>query len=170
MSSTPTDRRHDTGAEHARLYAEVSAKLRRCVARQVNTSVANVDDACAHAWLKLIEVQPRGDTKFAWLCTVAIRKAWSLDAIDRRTTDLETSGAVERHTAPDRADVEFAELVQVLGTIHPRRRELLLLHAAGFTSSELGARGGISQQRARQLIYRARLQVKSRSARCDQRP
>jgi DNA-directed RNA polymerase specialized sigma24 family protein len=42
---------------------------------------------------------------------------------------------------------------------------MLLQHAAGYTVEEIAAEHGISRQRARELIYRARLQLNQRLGR-----
>jgi len=54
-------------------------------------------------------------------------------------------------------------VAEVLKTIHPRKRRMLLLHAAGFTYQEIAAEYAISVERAWALVYKARLQVRERT-------
>ena len=61
----------------------------------------------------------------------------------------------------DRAEGRLAheETLEALTAIHPRKRGMLVMHALGFTHAEIAAEHGISPQRARELVYRARLQL-----------
>lgn len=49
-----------------------------------------------------------------------------------------------------------------LERLHPRRREMLLLQVAGFSATEIAAGNDIAPARARELIYKARLQLANR--------
>ena len=81
----PTGRRgsaapakHDLLGDEERLYTAHADKLRRVVGAAVHTSEANIEDACSFAWLQLLCDRPRRESVFAWLATVATRKAWRL--------------------------------------------------------------------------------------------
>jgi len=65
--------------------------------------------------------------------------------------------------AASTAAADRIALGEVLRTIHPRKRRMLLLHAAGFTCEEIAAEYEISVERARMLVYKARLQVRART-------
>ncbi len=151
------------------LYAEHAIKLRRVVGSQVATSDANLDDACSFAWTQLLDTRPsRGESIFAWLATVAIREAWRLHRLERRDArdgDQVMLDGMESPAASTVAADRLAldEVTEVLRTIHPRKRRMLLLHAAGFTCEEIAAEYGISVERARMLVYKARLQVRKRT-------
>ncbi len=156
------------GADHD-LYAEHATRLRRVVGSRVKTSDANLDDACGFAWTQLLATGPsRGESIFAWLATVAVREAWRLHRLERRGAGDGVDLTIDSVEAPalsarpgDRATLN--EIVEVLRTIHPRKRRMLLLHAAGFTCEEIAAGYGISVERARALVYKARLQVRERT-------
>ncbi len=150
------------------LFAEHAAKLRRVVGGQVETSDANLDDACGFAWTQLVDAPPsRRGSIFAWLATVAIREAWRLHRSEHRDAHdgKVILDAIESPTASavpaDRIAVD--QMIEALRTIHPRKRRMLLLHAAGFSCREIAAEYGVSVERARQLVYQARLQVRERS-------
>src|SRR5438874_1861203 len=153
----PAQRRGD----EERLFITHANRLRRIVAASVNTSDANVEDACSFAWLQFVAKHPRRDTLFAWLATVAIREAVRLDRRDRGTDalddDSEPLAAARGADADAEARIVFCEILEELAGIHPRRRGMLLLHAAGFTCAEIAAEHGIAPSRARELIYQARL-------------
>ena len=151
------------------LYAEHAVKLRRLVGARVETSDANLDDACGFAWTQLVATAPsREGSIFAWLATVAIREAWRLHAVESRDAHdggevildaLESRGA----TAGPEDRIAVDEVAKALRTIHPRKRRMLLLHAAGFSHREIADEYAISVERARMLVYKARLQVRQRS-------
>jgi hypothetical protein len=60
--------------------------LRRRVRGVVNTSDASIEDACMHAWTKVLGYEfEHVDIAQRWLTTVAIREAIKLDRRSRRT-------------------------------------------------------------------------------------
>ena len=55
----------------------------------VNTSQANIEDACMFAWLQLLRHEiDEIDAPYSWLTTIAIREAVKLDRAERRTRSL----------------------------------------------------------------------------------
>jgi DNA-directed RNA polymerase specialized sigma24 family protein len=155
------------GDEH-RLYITHANRLRRIVGRTVNTSDANVDDACSFAWLQLLTHRVRQESVLGWLVTVAVREAWRLDRLDRQAQSADDE--LEMLPAADdcvELRLLLGETLEELEGIHPRRRRMLLLHAVGFTSKEIAASERVSHARATQLIYSARLQLRKRTGRED---
>ncbi len=162
----PGSRRRSTPVPQE-LYEEHAVALRRVVRSRVDTSDANIDDACSFAWTQLIVTPPRLESAFVWLVTVATREAWRLDRREYRHATGGDDLAIEAVESPagdargeDR--VHLGEVVEGLKTIHPRKRRMLLLHAAGFTYQEIAREDGVSVERARELVYRARLQLRDR--------
>jgi RNA polymerase sigma factor (sigma-70 family) len=151
------------------LYVAHAKKLRRLVGGQVSTSDANLDDACSFAWTQLVAIRPgRRGSIFAWLATVAIREAWRLHRLERRDGhdgDEVTLDAMESPTAgsASAAGIGADQVMEALRTIHPRKRRMLVLHAAGFTYQEIAKEYGVSVERARALVYTARLQIRDRT-------
>jgi DNA-directed RNA polymerase specialized sigma24 family protein len=82
----------------AGLFVEHGVRLRDAVRGTVGTSEANVEDACAFAWLQLVRRRPQRDTRttvFPWLLRTAVREAVKLDRHTRRAANLEQlAGAV----------------------------------------------------------------------------
>ena len=78
-----------TASDTAALFSRYDRKLRDRVSAVVNTSQANVEDACMFAWLQLLRHEiDEIDAAYSWLTTVAIREAVKLDRADRRTRSL----------------------------------------------------------------------------------
>ena len=73
--------------DEAGLYAQLALKLARIVANRVTTSSANIDDACAFAWLQMLRHQPARETLRAWLVTTGIREAIKLERRARRQVE-----------------------------------------------------------------------------------
>lgn len=164
--STPPDGFRPLGDED-RLFAAHADKLRRVVGAAVHTSEVNIEDACSFAWLQLLRRQPRRDSVFGWLATVATREAWRLHArsvrdahSDDLTVLLDAQADAGRRAGVDRD--ELLDTLALLDGLHPRRREMLLLTVAGFTTEEIAARHAITAARAASLIYKARLQLARR--------
>lgn len=150
------------------LFAAHADKLRRVVGAAIHTSDANIEDACSFAWLQLLRRQPRRESVFGWLATVATREAWRLHARtvrDAHSDDLAALADAYGNTG-QRADADRDVLLDALAqleSLHPRRREMLLLRLAGFSTEEIAARNGITPARAGKLIYQARLQLARRT-------
>src|SRR3954447_22384882 len=155
--------------DEERLYIAHANRLRRTVAANVNTSPANIEDACSFAWLQLVVKNPLRETVFGWLVKVAIREAIRLDRRDRGITSIEDAPDHVLATRSADADaterVLIAEVIDELVGIHPRKRAMLVMHTAGFTSAEIAAAHDIHPSRARALIYQARLQLRARMGR-----
>ncbi|MCW3050649.1 MAG: hypothetical protein JWO74_4933, partial [Solirubrobacterales bacterium] len=71
--------------DEAQLYEQYAQRLERVVTSQVRSSRVVVEEACANAWLILLRRQPARQTAWPWLKVVAIREAWRLDGLERRT-------------------------------------------------------------------------------------
>jgi RNA polymerase sigma factor (sigma-70 family) len=155
--------RHATAqvGDETALYREWAPRLRRVVAGCVNTSDANLDDACSFAWAQLLRHQPRQETAFAWMVTVAKREAWRLDRSERREACAIVALTEEMpHIADDASNREaLRDVLENVERLHPRRRQMLMEHASGYTFDEIAERHGINRARARALVYKARLQL-----------
>lgn len=91
----------------------------------------------------------------------AARSVSSLCASRTDLTVLIDAQADTDHDAGVDRD-ELLDTLALLERLHPRRREMLLLKVAGFTTEEIAARHGITTARAVRLIYKARLQLARR--------
>ena len=153
------------GDEQA-LYARYAERLRRLTQLSVRTSPENVDDACAFAWSRLLINQPRRETVFPWLREVARNEAIRLDGVSRRflAVDEDRTWSEVPQLVPNRGDVDqihgMIELGERLEELPPRQREMLLLHAAGWTYGEIGTRLGVSKSRVDQLMKRASVRMR----------
>jgi RNA polymerase sigma factor (sigma-70 family) len=164
-TSDPSRTRPPLHGDEERLFISHSNRLRIVVSRNVNTNAANVEDGCAFAWLQLIVKQPRRDTVFSWLTKVAIRHAIRLDK-PRRRWDAELDDQTVFGGRSAEVEVEerivLCETLEQLTGIHERKRQMLVMHATGFSYREIADEAGISVPRARELVYQARLQLRQR--------
>jgi DNA-directed RNA polymerase specialized sigma24 family protein len=106
------------------------------VTRLVNTSDANVDEACSFAWIQLLRRQPRRETVLSWLTTVAIREAVRLDRRDRRDRHLVLGEGPPSQCQTLTYAEAFAAL-EVVASLPPRQRELIGLQVAGYSRQEI---------------------------------
>jgi hypothetical protein len=149
--------------DEAQLFEQFDAELRRRVQRDVNTSRANVEDACAFAWLQFLHHQPDRDRAWrAWLVQVARREAYRLSRIEWRApirTGLPGEDGVHSESADPRADshqaVEVREAFELLGELRPRLRPIAFLRATGHSHSQIQEATGLSHSRVGQLVARA---------------
>jgi hypothetical protein len=107
------DDRHDDGDRVeaiAELYRRHDAQLHAVVRKRGSRNAVVVDDACAHAWLKLlstaaVDVGPPRWSALAWVTTCAVRRAWEIEDSARRVaaTDLPALECAATAAADDRA-------------------------------------------------------------------
>ena len=146
--------------DEEQLYHQHAPTLRGVVRMKVNTTDENVDDACAFAWMQLVRHQPRRNTVFAWLRTVATREAIRLDRIERRHTTVDL-GALEHpslrdHRTDSHAQDDLIDVLMALAVLSDRQRRTLGLCALGFRHKEIAEVTGDSARRVARLIVRAR--------------
>jgi RNA polymerase sigma factor (sigma-70 family) len=153
--------------DEAALFAAYQPRLLRAVRATVNTSEANVEEACATAWAILLRRQPdREGNVLGWLCTTAIRTAIRLDRSDRRHVALvddgdeggrlEVAGGVE----PER-ELAAREALRSLAAVLPaRQRRVLGLFASGHSYSEIAALTGDTRRTVERQLMRAKARVR----------
>src|SRR4051812_2497650 len=146
--------------DEARLFDEFDAALRRRVQREVNTSHANIEDACAFAWLQFMRHQPDRDRAWrAWLVQVARREAFRLSRMESREPirlGLPGEEGVHSNRADRRADshqaVEVREAFKLLAELRPRLRPIAFLRATGHSHAQIQEVTGLSRTRVGQLV------------------
>ena len=141
--------------DEAQIFAATTPPCAHGSAATCTPAPSNVDDACSFAWLQLLRRQPRRATVLEWLTTVAIHEALRLDGTDRRRAPLEAAG--EPSTPSTTLTHEQArEALEVVAALPPRQRQLVGLHAAGFTYDEIAALTGTSHRAVDRHLRRAR--------------
>lgn len=151
--------------DEADLYGEHHAALRRVVAQRVRISAELVEEACQQAWMILLRRQPtRGDTLFAWLCTVAVREGYRLSAIDRRNLSLDGHGpgeadatVADQLSAPDVVDasLEARRALRALRTLPERQRRYMTLRVAGLSYQEIVQGEGVTYTNVNKHLAKA---------------
>lgn len=157
----PLPQRGDEGA----LYQSFSDQLVRTVRGAVKTSLANVEDACAFAWMQFLRYQPDRDRNWrSWLTRTAIREATKLHVAER---DKVYYGFIEpdnpdRRVAepadprePQALHLEVGEALALLSGVPERRRQVAVLRLAGFRVNEIADIVGVSRTRADALLSEA---------------
>jgi hypothetical protein len=158
MPTSPTTTGPEGADRGAALTAFYRAQHRR-IERAVAASTAGItqpvlEDACAFAWLQLVRradiaLDARGT---AWLARVATREAWRLAAIGpEQPAGAFLPEADHERELPEPAGPAGDPLERALdaehhhgrlarfGSLKPRERRELLLHAAGYRYREIGA-------------------------------
>ena len=143
-------------------FREHSDKLRRSVGRSVNTSEANIDDACAFAWMQFFKHQPRRETAYKWLWKVAWREAVRYDRRSRAVDDPDET--VQRLNDPRDPISDREAMIDArarLSVLDDRERFGMLMQAAGYTYEEAAERLGVSPSRLNQILVRARAHLRA---------
>ena len=154
-------------SDTAALFSRYDRKLRDRVSAVVNTSQANIEDACMFAWVQLLRHEiDEIDAAYSWLTTVAIREAVKLDRADRRTRSLpvDDDGVViepidprDELAARDMLD-HAAAVIQQAG-LTSRQLEMIALQAWGLNYKEIAARTGNSRRTVDRELLRARAKL-----------
>ncbi len=163
--------------EDAQLFVAFNAELHRTVRKVVNTSAANVEDACADAWLALLRYRPeRRATVRGWLVVVAIREAVRRDRLDRRLRTLvEFAGHEDARTevvadvipalqVDDESVHEARRALERVASLGQRDREVFVLHVAGYSYDEIAELVGATRTAVDRYLRRARSHVRGCTA------
>ena len=138
------------------LFSRFAERLVRVVRRAVNTTPEIVEDACSFAWAQLVRCQPRRETIFNWLCTVAIREAIRLDRAERRLVTLDE---VTEPIAPVDAFEQWEDVTEAMDFLMrmpDRKRRIYLLHALGYTYAQIAELEGATLKTIDRQLARAR--------------
>ena len=147
--------------DEAELFARYHAMLYGRVARWVRTSPANIDDACATAWLQLLRCQPHRDTALSWLTTVAIREAVRLHRGHGRARNVNTNALANEYVLNPELQRDALDALNTLARLPDRQRRLAELQAAGFTYDEIAAITGTSRRAVDRHLRRAHAALRS---------
>src|SRR4051794_39016213 len=143
--------------DEAELFRRHEVALKRAVRAAVNAPEQCIEDACSFAWLQLLRRQPRRETVFGWLRTVAIHEAWVLAARERRDRHLEDIPAWdERSAAAEAPVVEAHAALRILAELPERQRRYVALLAAGFSYNEIAELHDATYTNVNKHLVRAR--------------
>jgi DNA-directed RNA polymerase specialized sigma24 family protein len=156
----------------AAMYAKHHDQLRAVVRRQApGAQHATIEDACSHAWSKLItadhvDVRPPRWGALAYLTKTAVYKASDLRAAERRAAahdhDQLDYLAAARGVADAPADQGAALRMRcdlaldLVAQIPERPRRFLLRQALGYSYHEIAAAEGVSYRTTDRQMTRAK--------------
>jgi RNA polymerase sigma factor (sigma-70 family) len=134
--------------DEADLYRLHADHLWRVVRNNVAGPRERIDDACQSAWAIMLRTQPRRETVFAYLITVAIHEGWELSRRDRRQCPLlieddDVRGELHieqtRGSGSPEAQVLARETLREIADALPsRQRTVVALLALGYSYREIG--------------------------------
>lgn len=150
------------------LYRDLARRLERFVRFEVRAPVPVIEDACQHAWSRLLDhrAEVPADMLFSWLATTASREAHKLARRDQREVSLD-SELERRGEAPlgqrVAGPVDLLEQRERLASVRslPRRQQRLLwLHVLGFSYVEIARRERCTRRTVERQLLRARRAVR----------
>lgn len=153
------------------LYRELQPRVRRLVARNVNTDPETIDDACQRAWMILMRRQPDRERVSNWLIKVAIREAIHLDRARRR--ERPASSLRRPHMKDETGSEDLLDLIHdprldieqrleldaalaCLAELPPRKRRIYALRMLGLTYAEVAEQTGDTARTVERQMLRAK--------------
>ena len=156
-------------AAFAEIVARHEAALRRHCARILGRSAAEdaVQDAFVSAWLALRANASVSELR-PWLMVIARRKALTLKRRSRYTSELTDAIPGARSSAQDAAQAARArEALVALAALPSTQREALIGSALhGRSGAQLARQLGVTEPTVRQLVFRARDQMRRAMPAC----
>lgn len=146
--------------DEADLFRDHHDPLVRSVSRALKIPVAVAEDASSVAWLVLLRSQPRRDHIAAWLRVVAIREAirlWDLEVLD---VPYDPDEAERFAMASMDLAIQARELLEAVGDLGRRQRQVLIPLAAGYSYDEIAAATGMSLRLVDRTLRRARRRLR----------
>ena len=156
-------------AAFAEIVARHEAALRRHCARILGRSAAEdaVQDAFVSAWIALRANASVSELR-PWLIVIARRKALSLKRRSRHTSELTDAIPAARSCAQDAAQAACArDALAALAALPETQREALIGSALhGRSGTQLARQLGVTEPTVRQLVFRARDQLRRAMPSC----
>jgi RNA polymerase sigma factor (sigma-70 family) len=152
--------------DEGQLFQSFNDELLQRVRRLVRgASQANIEDACAVAWVQFLRYQPDRQRNWrGWLLTVARREALGLHVGERSIRHLGFAEPADHDRVPEPADprpspqlthLEFKEALGVLDHVPERQREAARLRLVGLKYKEIAGVLGVSYGRVDKLLAAA---------------
>ena len=127
------------------LFVEASEMIEAIVARRVHAPQATIEDACAHAWSRLVTrpdvVDAPRERALGWLTRVAEREAWRLSGLEHDVASRDVLAVLEGQAGSEDPVEHVAqrEVLRALAGLPPRQRRALELQAQGYSYREIAA-------------------------------
>jgi RNA polymerase sigma factor (sigma-70 family) len=156
----------------AELYGSLAGQLTRIVKLDTDASDLVVEDACQHAWDRLIgqATALRRESVLSWLTTTAVREANRLAHRDDREPPLADTDAARRGSddvlvapACDYV-VERREELKLIRHLPERQQRLLWLQALGLSYDEMAAYTGCTRRTVERQVLRGRQRLRALAA------
>jgi RNA polymerase sigma-70 factor (ECF subfamily) len=145
------------------IYSRDALSLYRYL-RRLTLSRVKAEDLLQDVFLKLhvqLETGAPLDNVRAWLFRVATNLARDREKVEARTFAREQRYGSDRTVVHLQAYVDYRHDVRrALARLPPRMRQMLLLHAEGFTYKEMAEIAGIEPGYAGVLLQRARAEFR----------
>ena len=139
-----------------RLYKALAPSLERIVRAHVRAPDSVIEDACQHAWGRLVRNDGglrHEQAALSWLATTAVREAWRLARSSQLELPLEAVPAI----APDPHDVlERREQLRSLAILPARQQRMLWLQGLGLSYFEMAEHEGCSRRTVERQLLRAK--------------
>ena len=146
--------------DEADLFLAFNDELVRADGGAVRAHPADVEDACAIAWVQFMPHQPSRQSRWqGWLFRTAQREAWRLSALRPEVT-FTHYGDPELGTVPEPADprdrleerLEFQAALEELRKLPPRLQEVVLIRSQVSRHRDVAEIMGVNTARVGHLL------------------
>lgn len=146
--------------DEATVYDQLHHRLTLAVRANVTATPQIHEDACSHAWLQFLRLQPNRASAYSWLCTVAIHEGWRLAKQTRRELALTHDPQVSAPVSSELA-LEAREALTALAGLPDRQRRYLTLLVAGLSYADITHHTGATHTNVNKHLVRARRQLRA---------
>lgn len=158
------------------LYRALCKRLEQIVRADAQAPDAIVEDACQHAWGRLLAPRTRihPEAALSWLATTAVREARRLMRVCERDVSLDAdqagtrpgacagSGEHAELPAGTRTEmlVEEREQLRLMRHLPERQQRLMWLHALGLSYQEIADYTGDTTRTVERQLLRGRRRIR----------
>ena len=148
------------------LYRSHATRLLHLVRGDAQAPDAVIEDACQHAWTKVLSHRERVEehAALAWLATTAVHEAWRLARPVEVALPGDDEGGAPAAPATPPELVELRERLGQLRRLPPRQQRLIWLQAAGHSYAELAVHESLTLRTVQRQLLRGKRAVRALDA------
>lgn len=157
-STRNTDTTPELQGDEDQLFREHDDRFRRALRhRYGRVNADHVDEACNEAWAIMVRSQPRRETVFAWLFTVARFELWRI--LNRRSRETLTDWAdLPEPAGRDDHDAYIAVLdaLTAVAALPAKQRRFIELRVAGHSYRDIATAEDVTYTNVNKHLAKAR--------------
>jgi RNA polymerase sigma-70 factor (ECF subfamily) len=150
------------------LYLALAEPLEQIVRFDVRAPDVVIEDACQFAWSRLVvhSARVRREAVLSWLVKTAVHEAFKLIRRSNRCASLDAlldqgaQGVLGCSVAGPAELVAYRERLRELDDLPDRQRQMVWLHALGFSYAEIALETRCSERTVERQLLRAKRRLR----------